>query len=616
MKRFISLFLMVLLLFSTPVSVGAVSPGNNSGMQRVIVMFKGQVEQRDFRQTVRAVSGTIEHEYETIPAMAITVSDDAIQVLKKNPNVEYVEPDFRVQKSAQTQDWGIAVTKAPDAWTSGLTGKGIKIAVIDTGIANHPDLDIAGGVAFTDYTGSYIDDEGHGTHVAGIIGAKNNDIGTVGIAPEASLYAVKVLDYNGEGWGSDTIRGIDWAIKNNMDIANLSLGGPTYNATYEYIINQAYFEKGLLIAAAAGNDGKASVDYPAKYLGAIAVGAVNQSLSRAGFSNTGNELEVTAPGVNVMSTCLNNNYEYMSGTSMSTPYVSGNLALLKQRYPNMTSQQLRDKQNTSVIDLGPSDRDTSYGYGLIQAPVNQISSFVTRYYRLCLGREPDPGGLNYWVTQLSAGHNTGATLALDFIFSPEFIARNVNDDEFLDVMYRTFFDRVADDSGKAYWLDTLRDGISRKYVLSCFVNSVEFSDVCNCYEIERGSIQLTEPADLHPKITAFVNRFYVKCLDRTPDESGINYWVNMLITGRQTGAGVARGFVFSTEMTAKNLSDNDFMNIMYRVFFNREPDSEGLAYWLDALNTDTSRMDVLAGFVNSPEFAQICNEYGIKVGSI
>lgn|GEM_PF-3311791 len=276
-----------------------------------------------------------------------------------------------------------------------------------------------------------------------------------------------------------------------------------------------------------------------------------------------------------------------------------------------------------IITSIPNPYDTNnivseewYKEIIVRNSVTNISNFVTRYYQLCLSREPEPEGLEFWVNKLTTGQMTGANVAENFVFSTEFIASNVTDDAFLDIMYSTFFDRVADEGGKTYWLSTLNDGMSRKFVLANFVNSNEFNVVCINYEINRGSIQLTGPADLYPKITAFVNRFYVKCMDRRPDSEGLNYWVNQLATGQQTGADISQGFIFSSEFIAKNLSDNDFMGIMYRVFFNREPDSGGLEFWLEKLSTGMSRRDVLANFVKSREFTQICSEYGIQVGVI
>lgn len=205
----------------------------------------------------------------------------------------------------------------------------------------------------------------------------NNSIGVVGVAPAANLYAVKVLDRKGSGYVSDVVAGIDWAITNRMDIINMSLGSSSYSEALEAAVNRAY-GAGILLVAAAGNSGtditsSDNVEYPAKFDSVIAVAATDATNLRAYFSSTGPEVEVSAPGVNIKSTYLNNSYVTMSGTSMATPMVSGDLALLKQANPTKTNAELRELLHQNVIDLGYLDamgnavKDNLYGFGLIQA---------------------------------------------------------------------------------------------------------------------------------------------------------------------------------------------------------------------------------------------------------
>lgn len=373
MKRILSLTLVLALIMVLIPAAYA----QTSEKQRVLVVFKEKID----KTTIGVAKGKIKHEFKSIPIVSAEVPAYEVKRLKKNPDVAAVEVDTKVKIQAQTQDWGILQVKAPRAWSSKYTGKGIKIAVIDTGIALHDDLAVKGGVSFVSYTNSYSDDNGHGTHVAGIIGARNNSIGTVGVAPDSHLYSVKVLDKDGTGYMSDIISGIDWSITNKMDIVNLSMGSRTNSYVLEKVVNKAYSE-GILVVAAAGNDGTYdgagdNVNYPAKYDSAIAVAAANTINKRASFSSTGNTVEVAAPGVNVVSTYLNNEYVYMSGTSMAAPYVSGNLALLKQAYPVLTNVELREKLKRTALDLGSAGRDTWFGYGLIQAPLQQTISIPT-----------------------------------------------------------------------------------------------------------------------------------------------------------------------------------------------------------------------------------------------
>lgn len=369
MKKICSTVLASLLVLSTvPGGAEAAAPTNTK--ERVIVVFKDS--SKNIPLSIEGMK--VRKQYKNLPAAALEVPKAALNGLKNNPNVAHVEVDQTVQIENQTQDWGIPKLKAPSAWQSGYTGKGVKVSVVDTGISAHPDLTISGGASFSSVTSSYADDNGHGTHVAGIIGARNNGIGTVGIAHEASIYAVKALEANGSGSLSSIIAGIDWSITNGMDIINLSLGTTSPSTALQQVVDRAN-NAGILVVAAAGNNGRADgtgdlVNYPARYNAAIAVAATDINNNRASFSATGSTVEVAAPGVGINSTLSNGGYGQMSGTSMATPYVAGNLALMKQAFPTLSSTQLRTKLSQDAIDLGAAGRDTLFGNGLVQAPTS------------------------------------------------------------------------------------------------------------------------------------------------------------------------------------------------------------------------------------------------------
>lgn len=344
---------------------------NEKVYERYLVTFKPDKVDKN---TILNLGGRIQHEYKNLNALSISLPTQALKAIQKNPNVLLIEEDFRVNTSNQTQDWGIRKTNAPESWKAGFTGKGIKVAVVDTGISNHVDLEISGGVSLVSYTKSYADENGHGTHVAGIVGARNNTYGTVGIAPDASLFAVKVMDSTGSGYVSDVIAGIDWSITNKMDIINLSLGTSRHSSMLESIVNKA-FNNGILVVAAAGNNGTSdgsgdTVEYPARYASVIAVAATDSANRRGSFSATGSTIEVAAPGVSVLSTHPGNRYASMSGTSMASPYVAGNIALLKEAFPNSNAMEIRKMLQESVIDLGLLGKDNFFGHGLIQAPMS------------------------------------------------------------------------------------------------------------------------------------------------------------------------------------------------------------------------------------------------------
>lgn len=340
----------------------------SQGEQRVIVTYKNNVSEI-IKDNIEK-NGEVKQEFENVNAVSLDVPNKEIASLESNPNVASVETDKIVKASGtntQVMSYGITNVNGPKVWDSGLTGKGIKVAVIDSGAGFHSDLNVAGGKSFVSYTTSFLDDNGHGTHVSGIIAAKNNDFGTVGIAPDAKIYALKALDSTGHGYNSDIIAAIDWAIANQMDVINMSLGGSDYSSAFEAAITKAY-NSGIIIVASAGNDAS-TVEYPAKYSNAIAVSATDQTNHLAYFSNTGPEIEVAAPGVDITSLYKNNEYATMDGTSMASPFVAGILALYKQEYPQYTSSQLRAILDQNTIDLGTPGRDSQFGYGLVQAPV-------------------------------------------------------------------------------------------------------------------------------------------------------------------------------------------------------------------------------------------------------
>jgi subtilisin len=313
---------------------------------------------------ITKIGGQIKRQYTYMPVVAARLPIKAAQALTANPAIDYVEEDGEVQAIGQSIPWGISHVKSRDVQEMGFKGKGIKVGIIDTGIDyKHEDLQVHGGATFVDGTTDYLDDNGHGTHVAGTVAALNNDLGVLGTAPQAELYAIKVLDQNGGGSYSDVIAGIEWAITANMNIVNMSFGGNSGSRTLQKAVDNAY-KAGILLVAAAGNNGfdrKGTITYPAKYDSVIAVGAVNQMNERANFSSVGRELELMAPGVGVASTVLGG-YATYSGTSMAAPHVAGVAAQLWEAKPELNNTQIRNVLNSSAIYLGES---FYYGNGLI-----------------------------------------------------------------------------------------------------------------------------------------------------------------------------------------------------------------------------------------------------------
>ncbi|VVB56118.1 Tk-subtilisin [uncultured archaeon] len=344
----------------------------------VIIGFNETIDQNIIKQ-----HGITNYtQYNIINAILADIPESVSKQLKKNPTIKFVEEDAQVQiagkptqppQPPQQITWGIARVKAPETWNN-TTGSNVKIAVLDTGISStHPDLTVSGGInlAGKSKNNKWNDDNGHGTHVAGIIAARNNSIGVVGVAPDAELYAVKVLDAYGNGYISDVIEGIDWAVQNNMDIVSMSLGTATYSQALNDTTANAY-NAGILLVAASGNSGDGNlstndVHYPAKFDSVIAVSAIDYNNIAPVWSADDAKIELAAPGVNIYSTWLNGGYANASGTSMAAPFVSGVAALVKGKNLSMTPQEIREALDYNAVDLGDAGRDRIYGFGLVQA---------------------------------------------------------------------------------------------------------------------------------------------------------------------------------------------------------------------------------------------------------
>jgi len=281
-----------------------------------------------------------------------------------------MSPAIAAQRKEET--WGINRVHAQAAWPI-TEGKGVKVAIIDTGIdTSHPDLSgqVDGGysaITKTENPNDYQDDNGHGTHVAGTVAAKRDGKGVVGVAPKARLYAVKVLDADGSGNLSDVIDGIVWAAKNKMDVANMSLGAPVDSEAMKRAVRFAR-GSGVVVVASAGNSGK-SVGFPGAYEDTIAVAASDYTDKLAGFSSRGPEVDFIAPGVDVLSAKMGGGFASYSGTSMAAPHVAGLAALaISQGYvglngPDGVFAQLKKAATPLAGDLTAEMQ----GVGMIDA---------------------------------------------------------------------------------------------------------------------------------------------------------------------------------------------------------------------------------------------------------
>lgn len=243
----------------------------------------------------------------------------------------YVRVDYlTMQEIKQEAAWGITAFNLPDAWNSSQ-GEGVVIGVLDTGCdLDHPDLvdNLLPGINFVKPSMPPDDDNGHGTHLTGILVAMNNNLGVVGVAPKAKVRPVKVLDATGNGIIPNVAAGVRWCIQQKVDFISLSLGCPMPIPHLREALIEAS-KAGIVTFCAAGNAGNTKeVFYPAAYPETIAIGAIDPTFHRASFSNTGKELDFLAPGVDVLSTVPDNWYAKLSGTSMAGPFACGVCALL------------------------------------------------------------------------------------------------------------------------------------------------------------------------------------------------------------------------------------------------------------------------------------------------
>ncbi|MFH1328574.1 MAG: S8 family peptidase, partial [Candidatus Bathyarchaeota archaeon] len=318
----INVVLLSLLLVISSLAIVITPVCANKTEVEVIIGF---INKSQVGQAVLNSGGRVNQIYTIIPAMFANIPENALEALQRNPNVRYIEPNSEVF-ALQTIPWGIdrvfGAENYPFPTWSSSSGSGVTVAVLDTGIANHEDLNVVGGYNAIDNTKPWIDGYGHGTHVAGTIAALDNLVGVVGVAPDVGLYAVKVLDDSGSGTLDNVIEGIQWSVANDIDIISMSLGSSTYSISLDGACSNAY-TSGSLLVASAGNSGNPAgrgdnVGYPAKYDSVIAVAATDQNDKRARFSSTGPAVELAAPGVDILST-YPGGYATGSGTSMACP---------------------------------------------------------------------------------------------------------------------------------------------------------------------------------------------------------------------------------------------------------------------------------------------------------
>jgi subtilisin family serine protease len=324
--------------------------------------------------------------------------DRTIAALRDHPAVQIVEEDHPVRLALTPNDthwhlqWGPQIVRAPSAWSVGVGSPAVIVAVLDTGIDRHhvdlaeqlwvnaseiPDNnqdddqngyvdDVHGWNVFNGGSNAIDDDHGHGTHVSGIIAARgDNGQGIAGMAWGSRIMVVKVLDEYGDGFYSDVAAGLTYATDNGAQVVNLSLGGPAPSQLLQDAVNYAH-DRGTLVVAATGNTISA-VQYPAACDNVLAVASSTRYDERASYSCYGPEVDLTAPGTNVVSTCIGDRYCDKSGTSMAAPHVSGLAALVYAQQPTLTPDQAAQLLEKTAQDIDDPGWDPNTGWGRIDA---------------------------------------------------------------------------------------------------------------------------------------------------------------------------------------------------------------------------------------------------------
>jgi hypothetical protein len=389
-RRFVLAAGLIVALLVPAVASAQLSSGTQPIKSYIVQFEPGWSVDQTFLQTLSkqgiSVRQTYKHVFQGFTAQ---MTPEQARALEKDARVKVLIEDFKVYASAQTVPTGVEVVGTLESTAANIDGAGpnldLDIAVLDTGVSAHPDLNIAGGVNCLGGS-SYADDNGHGTHVAGTIGAIDNDQGVVGVAPGARIWSVKVLDSSGSGSWSNVICGIDWVTANaeTIEVANMSLGGGTGLADENNcgngngdLLHQAVCRSvsaGVVYTVAAGNNGASTSGYvPARYGEVITVSALAPStMTLASFSNYGQHVDVIAPGVGVLSTVRGGGYESWNGTSMATPHVAGAAGLYLLTNPSATPAQVRSALiQTGSTSVWSGDRDSS------KEPLINVSTFDT-----------------------------------------------------------------------------------------------------------------------------------------------------------------------------------------------------------------------------------------------
>ncbi|MBT2638036.1 MULTISPECIES: S8 family peptidase [unclassified Bacillus (in: firmicutes)] len=344
------------------------------------VDFVNEPSVEELDQITRDIKGWVIKHLNSIYIFRSTVMEtpEMIDYFNQRKNIEYAEPNFILMQNEvngpndllyqENYQWNLPVIGTEQGWKVTRGNEDIEIAIVDTGVdLDHPDLRnrLVKGYNVIDEKSEPDDDNGHGTHVAGIIASEtDNNEGVAGMTWFSKIMPIKAMGAKGYGTTFDIAKGIVWAVDHGADVINLSLGNYQPSRVLEESVRYAY-KKNVVMVSAAGNDGSDQPTYPSAYPEVLSVSAVDYNGNRASFSNFGDYIDIAAPGVYIPSTYFNQQYAALSGTSMAAPHVAGLAALIKSANPDLSSSQVIRIIKNSAIDLGEQGKDSNYGNGLI-----------------------------------------------------------------------------------------------------------------------------------------------------------------------------------------------------------------------------------------------------------
>lgn len=589
-----------------------------------------------------------------VNAMSMTVEASFLSEMAKWPEVERIEldrvvfaPDVVTSESFEPT-WNISRIRAPELWALGITGEGVVMASMDTGVDFlHADLATrwrGGDNSWFDPNGEHVtpfdsSPQGHGTAVTGVmVGGAESGL-SIGAAPEAKWVAVKIFNDDGIASFSAIHQGFQWLLDPDgdettddaPDVVNNSWGFDAAGGCVDEFVQdvEALRAAGISVVAAAGNFGpsQSSDVIPANYPQVMSVGSVDyygnvDSTSSRGPSACNGEVfpSIVAPGVAILSadTTLKGvfprSYSFLSGTSLAAPHVSGAIALIMSAFPALTPGEIEYSLLSWAEDRGESGPDDTYGHGLIDVMETYLnltySDSIEHYYNSILDRASLQAGAQYWFNRVKllsgciGRREVFGGLARYFFNSLEYLNKNKQDDEYISDLYEGLLRRQAGSEEIDYMSSLMAAGFSRNAILTKTIYSSEFKTLMDS---RYGQWNSRPECDL-------VARFYRAFLARFPDSGGFTYWSGIIRKAQCTGSldvleacrRTARGFLNSREYLNRARSNREFVEGLYEGLMGRAPDLAGFAYWTGRLESGSlTRNQVLEGFLKSREFSSV-----------